>query len=55
VSVETVQQSAASNSAALLTIMTHMASERDLEAVVVSLKEDDSVVSVASVIRVEGL
>jgi len=55
VSVETVQQSAASNSAALLTIMTHMASERDLEAVVVSLKGDDSVVSVASVIRVEGL
>jgi homoserine dehydrogenase len=55
VSVETVQQSAASNNAALLTIMTHMASERDLEAVVVSLKGDDSVVSVASVIRVEGL
>ena len=54
-SVETVQQSAASNSAALLTIMTHMASERYLEAVVVSLKGDDSVVSVASVIRVEGL
>ena len=55
VSVETVQQSAASNNAALLTIMTHMASERDLEAVVVALKADDSVVSVASVIRVEGL
>ena len=55
VSVETVQQSTASNSAALLTIMTHMASERDLEAVVIALKEDDSVVSVASVIRVEGL
>ena len=55
VSVETVQQSAASNSAALLTIMTHMASERDLEAVVIALKSDDSVVSVASVIRVEGL
>ena len=55
VSVETVQQSTASNSAALLTIMTHMASERDLEAVVLALKEDDSVVSVASVIRVEGL
>ena len=55
VSVETVQQSAASNNAALLTIMTHMASERDLEAVVVALKGDDSVVSVASVIRVEGL
>ena len=55
VSVETVQQSTASNSAALLTIMTHMASERDLEAVVVALKGDDSVASVASVIRVEGL
>ena len=55
VSVETVQQSTASNSAALLTVMTHMASERDLEAVVVALKGDDSVASVASVIRVEGL
>jgi homoserine dehydrogenase len=55
VSVETVQQSAATNSAALLTIMTHVASERDLEAVVQALSADDSVVSVASVIRVEGL
>jgi homoserine dehydrogenase len=55
VSVETVQQSAAANSAALLTIMTHVASERDLEAVVQALGADDSVVSVASVIRVEGL
>lgn len=55
VSVETVQQSAATNSAALLTIMTHVASERDLEAVVQTLGSDESVVSVASVIRVEGL
>jgi len=55
VSVETVQQSVATNNAALLTIMTHMASERDLESVVETLKADDSVVSVASVIRVEGL
>jgi homoserine dehydrogenase len=55
VSVETVQQSVATNNAALLTIMTHMASERDLESVVDALKADDSVVSVASVIRVEGL
>ena len=55
VSVETVQQSVATNSAALLTIMTHVASERDLEAVVQTLGSDESVVSVASVIRVEGL
>ncbi len=55
VSVETVQQSVATNSAALLTIMTHVAAERDLEALVGSLKSDDSVVSVVSVIRVEGL
>ena len=55
VSVETVQQSVASNNAALLTIMTHVASERDLEAVVTALEADESVVSVASVIRVEGL
>jgi homoserine dehydrogenase len=55
VSVETVQQSVATNKAALLTIMTHVASEKDLEEVVASLKADDSVVAVASVIRVEGL
>lgn len=55
VSVETVQQSVASNNAALLTIMTHEALEKDLEAVVSQLKKDDSVVSVTSVIRVEGL
>lgn len=54
VSVETVQQSTATDSAALLTIMTHVASERDLEAVVAALREDDAVVSIASVIRVEG-
>lgn len=55
VSVETVQQSVSKNNAALLTIMTHVASERDLESVVSSLKEDDSVVTVSAVIRVEGL
>jgi homoserine dehydrogenase len=55
VSVETVQQSVSKNNAALLTIMTHVASERDLESVVASLQEDDSVVSVSAVIRVEGL
>ena len=55
VSVETVQQSVAADSSALLTIMTHQALEKDLEAVVTALKQDDSVVSVAAVIRVEGL
>ena len=55
VSVETVQQSVAADNAALLTIMTHQALEKDLEAVVTALKQDDSVVSVAAVIRVEGL
>lgn len=55
VSVETVQQSLSANNAALLTIMTHEALEKDLEAVVAALKQDDSVVSVTSVIRVEGL
>lgn len=55
VSVETVQQSVSNNNAALLTIMTHVASERDLESVVSSLQRDESVVSVAAVIRVEGL
>lgn len=55
VSVETVQQSVAADSSALLTIMTHQALEKDLEAVVAALQADDSVVSVAAVIRVEGL
>lgn len=55
VSVETVQQSVSKNSAALLIIMTHVASERDLESVASSLQLDDSVVSVIAVIRVEGL
>jgi homoserine dehydrogenase len=55
VSVETVQQSVSRNNAALLTIMTHVASEKDLESVVASLQGDDSVVSVSAVIRVEGL
>ena len=55
VSVETVQQSVSKNNAALLTIMTHVASEKDLESVVASLQKDDSVVSVSAVIRVEGL
>lgn len=54
VSVETVAQSAA-NDAALLTIMTHMAAEGDLEQLVESLSRNDSVDKVDSVIRVEGI
>lgn len=56
VSVETVAQTVAKDgSAALLTIMTHSASEGDLEQLVESLKRNDFVVRVDSVIRVEGI
>ncbi len=56
VSVETVQQSSASkDSGALLTVMTHVALESDLDRVVEALRNNDSVVQVNSVIRVEGL
>lgn len=57
ISVETVSQSAAinSDSAALLTIMTHIASEGDLEKVVESLESNKAVVLVESVLRVEGI
>lgn len=56
VSVETVAQTVAKDgNAALLTIMTHSASEGDLEQLVESLKGNDFVVRVDSVIRVEGI
>jgi homoserine dehydrogenase len=57
ISVETVAQSVSSNSdsAALLTIMTHIASEGDLEKVVDSLEKNKAVVAVESVVRVEGI
>ena len=56
VSVETVQQSPArQDAAAVLTVMTHVAKESDLEQVVSALRENKSVVNVTSVIRVEGL
>jgi homoserine dehydrogenase len=57
ISVETVSQSSSTNSdsAALLTIMTHIASEGDLEKVVESLESNKAVVLVESVLRVEGL
>jgi len=56
VSVETVAQSAGSDSAAaLLTIMTHSALEGDLEKLAQSLEKNDFVVQVDSVIRVEGI
>ncbi|MEK9578047.1 MAG: homoserine dehydrogenase, partial [Aquiluna sp.] len=56
VSVETVTQSAAgAGVAAQLTIMTHSALERDLESLVESLTNNDFVVQVDSVIRVEGI
>ena len=56
VSVETVDQNAATkNSGALLTIMTHAASEKDLEAVVEDLHSNAAVQKVDSVIRVEGI
>jgi homoserine dehydrogenase len=57
ISVETVAQSVSlnSDSAALLTIMTHIASEADLEKVVESLEKNKAVVAVESVVRVEGI
>lgn len=57
ISVETVAQTVSSDSeaAAILTIMTHIASEGDLEKVVDSLSQNKAVVSVESVLRVEGL
>lgn len=54
VSVETVSQSPAEHDA-LLTVMTHRASEADLEQVVASLRKNEAVKSVTSVIRVEGM
>jgi len=58
VSVETVQQSAASegeNPLATLTIMTHRAKESELAEVVASLEKADAVSAVTAVIRVEGI
>jgi homoserine dehydrogenase len=56
VSVETVDQNAAGkDTGALLTIMTHAASEKDLEAVVEELHSNSAVQKVDSVIRVEGI
>jgi homoserine dehydrogenase len=58
VSVETVQQSVAAHhdkQVAMLSVMTHSAKEASLAAVVNSLKQNDSVEEVASVIRVEGI
>jgi len=54
VSVETVSQTPAEHDA-LLTVMTHRASEADLEQVVQSLRKNEAVRSVTSVIRVEGM
>jgi homoserine dehydrogenase len=55
VSVETVSQSSATTGAALLTVMTHRASEQALEQVVSSLRSKNSVQQISSVIRVEGM
>lgn len=56
VSVETVAQSAATDSdLALLTVMTHSASEAALERLVAELAKNSSVKKVSSVIRVEGV
>lgn len=55
VSVETVSQSSSVNGAALLTVMTHRASEQALEQVVSALRGNKSVQQVSSVIRVEGI
>ena len=55
VSVETVSQSSSINGAALLTVMTHLASEQALEQVVSALRGNKSVQQVSSVIRVEGI
>jgi homoserine dehydrogenase len=54
VSVETVSQTPAEEDA-LLTVMTHKASESDLEQVVASLRKNEAVRNVTSVIRVEGM
>jgi homoserine dehydrogenase len=54
VSVETVSQTPAEQDA-LLTVMTHRASESDLEQVVASLRKNEAVRNVTSVIRVEGM
>ena len=56
VSVETVAQSAGTDSdLALLTVMTHSASEAALERLVAELATNSSVKKVSSVIRVEGV
>jgi homoserine dehydrogenase len=57
ISVETVAQSVSADlaEAAVLTIMTHIASEGDLEKVVEALSKNSAVASVESVVRVEGL
>jgi len=56
VSVETVSQSAGTDSdLALLTVMTHSASEAALERLVAELAKNSSVKKVSSVIRVEGV
>ena len=56
VSVETVAQSAGTDSdLALLTVMTHSASEAALERLVAELAKNTSVKKVSSVIRVEGV
>ena len=56
VSVETVAQSAGTDSdLALLTVMTHSASEAALERLVAELAKNASVKKVSSVIRVEGV
>ena len=56
VSVEIVAQSAGTDSAlALLTVMTHSASEAALERLVAELAKNSSVKKVSSVIRVEGV
>lgn len=57
ISVETVAQSVPGDGepAAVLTIMTHIASEGDLEKVVESISKNKAVVSVESVLRVEGI
>ena len=56
VSVETVTQNACTDSdLALLTVMTHSASEAALERLVAELAKNSSVKKVSSVIRVEGV
>ena len=58
VSVETVQQAMGpkdSKQVARLAVMTHVAKEASLAAVVDALKQNDSVEEVVSVIRVEGM